>query len=64
MIDQENLRKKVKIAKALNDDWSYKAMSEVIGITDHAFYNLLHGFYKLSSRKVSDLESLVDDLMQ
>lgn len=64
MIDQENLRKKVKIAKALNDDWSYKAMSEVIGITDHAFYNWLHGFYKLSSRKVSDLESLIDDLMQ
>lgn len=64
MIDQEKLRKKVKIAKALNDDWSYKAMSEVIGITDHAFYNWLHGFYKLSSRKVLDLESLVDDLMQ
>ena len=51
MIDQENLRKKVKIAKALNDDWSYKAMSEVIGITDHAFYNWLHGYYELSHRK-------------
>ena len=30
MKNQDNLRQKVKIAKACNDDWSYKDMSEVI----------------------------------
>lgn len=64
MKKQDNLRKNVKLVKALNDDWSYKAMSEVINITPHAFYNWLHGFYELSNNKRSALESLVADLME
>lgn len=27
---QDKLRQQVKLAKALNDEWSFKAMSEVI----------------------------------
>jgi len=51
MTKQDKLRKQVKLAKALNDDWSYKSMSEVIGISFNAFYNWLHGFYDLSNAK-------------
>lgn len=42
---QDKVRQQVKLAKALNDEWSYKAMSEVIGISTHAFYNWLNGAY-------------------
>lgn len=52
------------MAKALNDDWSYKAMSEVIDITPHAFYNWLNGFYELSNSKRIALENLLADLME
>lgn len=30
MRKQDKLRKQVRLAKALNDDWNYKAMSEVL----------------------------------
>ena len=60
---QDNLRQQVKLAKALNDTWSYKAMSEVIGISTHAFYNWLNGSYNLSRSKEIELQSLVADLM-
>ena len=61
---QDYLRKRTKVAKALNDDWSYKAMSEVIDITPHAFYNWLNGFYELSNSKRIALENLLADLME
>ena len=60
---QDNLRQQVKLAKALNNDWSYKAMSEVIGISTHAFYNWLSGSYDLSRSKELELQGLVADLM-
>ena len=62
--EQEKLRKEVKLAKALNEEWSYKQMSEVIAITPHAFYNWLHGSYELSSRKLMELDSLISDLLE
>lgn len=43
--NQDNLRRKVKLAKALNEGWSYKAMSEIIQISNQAFYNWLNGAY-------------------
>ena len=63
MKHQDNLRKQVKLAKALNEDWSYKAMSEVIQITAHAFYNWLNGAYELSYTKERELQNLVADLL-
>lgn len=63
MTKQDKLRKQVKMAKALNDDWSYKAMSEVIDISAHAFYNWLNGFYDLSNTKERQLMDLLDDLV-
>jgi len=63
MNKQDKLRQQVKLAKALNNDWSYKAMSEVIGINTHAFYNWLSGAYDLSYDHARELQSLVADLM-
>ena len=63
MDKQDILRQNVKLAKALNNDWSYKNMSEVIGISVNAFYNWLNGAYDLSNYKQRQLESLVSDLM-
>lgn len=61
---QNELRKQVKIAKALNSEWSYKLMSEAIEITPHAFYNWLKGYYELSRSKERELTSLVEDLIE
>lgn len=60
---QDDLRKQVKLAKALNDDWSYKDMSEVIQITAHAFYNWLSGAYELSYKKERELADLISNLI-
>lgn len=61
---QEKLRIQVKLAKALNEDWSYKQMSEAIEITPQAFYNWLHGYYELSGKKEMLLRSLISDLLE
>ena len=60
---QDNLRQQVKIAKAMNDDWSYKAMSEVIGISANSFYNWLNGAFLLSDTNERELWNLVSDLL-
>ena len=60
---QEILRQQVKLAKALNDDWNYKQMAEVIDISQYAFYNWLNGYYCLSSSKQRELQSLINDLI-
>jgi len=57
------LREQTKLCKVYNPDWSYKQMAEVIGMTAHAFYNWLNGYYNLSRRKQQLLESLLNDLM-
>ena len=64
MNSQDKLRQQVRLAKALNDDWTFKAMSEVIGISPNAFYNWLLSSYNLSSAKQKELKSLVDDLLR
>ena len=61
--DQDFLRRQVKLVKALNDDWTYKEMAEVINITDHSFYNWMHQYYELSQRKAAQLQDLVCNLL-
>lgn len=63
MNTQDKLRFRVKIAKIQNDDWTYKAMAEAIDIDTHSFYNWMNGYYKLSDKKYSELDSLIDDLL-
>lgn len=59
MIKQDILRKQTKIAKALNEDFTYKAFAEALNITDHSFYNWLKGYYNLSHEKAEYLQSIV-----
>lgn len=63
MKTQDKLRQQVKLAKALNDEWSYKSMSEVIQISTHSFYNWLNGAYELSYSKERELTDLVSNLI-
>ncbi len=61
---QDELRQQVKLAKALNEEWNYKTMSEVININTHSFYNWLNGAYELSEKKAKELICLVSDLIE
>lgn len=61
-MQQEFLRKQVKIAKALNDDIFYKDFADYLEITEHSFYNWLKGYYNLSSKKEQKLRDIVIDL--
>ena len=61
---QDDLRKQVKLAKAMDDEWNFKNMSEVIQISPNSFYNWLYGAYELSSIKERELESLLSDLLE
>ena len=61
--DQDFLRRQVKLVKVYNSDWSYKNIAQVINVTDHAFYNWLHGYYDLSDRKAAELLDLVYNLL-
>ena len=61
--DQDFLRRQVKLVKVYASDWSYKNIAQVINVTDHAFYNWLHGYYDLSDRKAAELLDLVCNLL-
>ena len=63
MFEQENLRRQVKIAKAMNEDIYYKDFAEYLDITEHSFYNWLKGYYELSSSKAHKLRDVVSDLI-
>ena len=62
MKNQQNLRKRVKLAK-IESNFSYKQMAQLIGYNVNAFYNFLKGYYNLSNKKASQLQSLLDDLL-
>ena len=47
---QENLRKQVKLLKALQDI-SYKEIAEYLEINKNSFYNWLKGYYDFSAEK-------------
>ena len=63
MRNQDKLRQKVKIAKAISD-WSYKDMSEVIEVSTNAFYNWLNGAYQFSRNKEVALIDLINSLLE
>lgn len=61
-MQQEDLRKKVRLAKALNDDIFYKDFAEYLEITEYSFYNWLHGYYNLSRKNYIKLNDIITDL--
>lgn len=62
-MNQDELRKYVKIAKALNDDILYKDFAEYLSIDHNSFYNWLHGYYQLNSSNAKKLYDVVIDLV-
>lgn len=62
-MNQEYLRKKVKLAKACNDDIYFKDFAEYLGIAEHSFYNWLKGEYNLKASKEKQLHDIVIDLI-
>ena len=61
-MEQDEVRKMVKLAKALNDDVYYRDFADYLNINSHSFYNWLKGYYKLSSDKLYKLRDVVVDL--
>lgn len=62
-MEQDILRRQVKIAKATNDDIYYKDFASYLNMTEHAFYNWLNGYYNLSRANVLKLRDVVIDLI-
>ena len=62
-MQQDNLRKQVRLAKANNIDILYKDFAEYINISLNSFYNWLSGSYELSYKKAKLLEDITIDLI-
>ena len=63
-IDKQNyLRKEVRLAKACNDDITYKDFADFLEIEHKSFLNWLSGAYNLSSSNERKLHDLVIDLI-
>lgn len=62
-MNQDNLRKKVKLLKALQNI-SYKEISYYLDIQTNSLYNFLRGQYDLSEEKASLLASIISDLWE
>ncbi len=60
---QNELRKKVKLIKALQNI-SYKELSEYLEIKQNSLYNFIRGAYDLSDEKAERLESILSDLWE
>lgn len=59
---QNELRKQTRIAKACNEDITFKDLAGAIDIDINSFYNWLNGAYDLSRQKALYLEDIVINL--
>ena len=62
-MNQNELRKQVKLAKVMNEEYTYKDFAEAIDLTEGSFYNWLNGAYNLSQAKYSYLQDIVINLI-
>lgn len=61
---QENLRKQVKVVKALyGEDFTYKDIAEMLEININSFYNWLNNYYNLGREKEKVLQAFVNDIL-
>lgn len=58
---QDNLRKQVKILKAIQGIQYYE-FAEYLEIQRHSFYNWLRGCYELSNEKEKRLYEIIEDI--
>lgn len=62
-MDQEKLRKRIKMIKALQNI-SYKEISEYLDIEPNSLYNYLRGQYDLSYEKARLLDDILTTLWE
>ena len=61
---QENLRKQVKIVKALyGKDFTYKDIADMLEININSFYNWLNGSYDFGRQKAKKLQIWLNDIL-
>lgn len=60
---QEELRKKVKMLKALQDI-SYLEIAEYLEINKNSFYNWLKGYYNLSADNTNRLIDIINTITE
>lgn len=63
MLKQENLRKQVKLLKAIQGV-SYKEIAEILEIKQSSFYSWLNNYYDLGEEKETVLKELVNNLSE
>ena len=61
MVDNNKLRKEVRLLKALNEV-SYGEVAEMIGLSRSSFSNWLNGNYDFGEQRTAQLEELIQDL--
>lgn len=59
----DNLRKLIRLAKAIDSDITYKELANIIEITPGAFYNYLNGYYEISYSKKKLLKEYLEDII-
>lgn len=63
IMNQDELRKYVKMAKACNEDITYKDFAEYLEININSFYNWINKSYDLSNKKAEKLLDFVSCLI-
>ena len=63
MLKQDNLRKQVKLLKAIQGI-SYKEIAEILEIKQSSFYSWLNNYYDLGEEKETVLNYLVSNLRE
>jgi hypothetical protein len=61
--EQQYLINEVKLAKACTTDLYYRDLADALGMSAHAFYNWMKGYYSLSIKKEKQLHEIVIDLI-
>lgn len=62
METNNDLRRKVKLLKAIGQVDSFCQIAEMIDIKNKSFYNWLRGEYNFGNKTLRKLKTLIDDL--
>lgn len=61
-MNDELLRKKVRLLKATEAITNYYELAELLDMTEKSFYNWLSGYYSLGYQKKQILKEIIEDL--
>jgi phosphoserine phosphatase len=61
-MNDDVLRKKVKLLKGVEAIKSYAEIAELLEIANGSFYNWLKGYYNFGAAKKEQLKQIIEDL--